>query len=489
MTNNHYGIHSPPNFIIDGLQFSRGATTSMDNHDGLSSRRELLKRSGSVGSAAVLVALAGCTGDTNSGDDGGGDDGGGSDTTGSSGDGDGEAEYAPIEFWSKEQQAERRQVITPIVDEFDQADVQAEFFDEDNIPEELSAARAAGDLPNILQVQAQTIQNLGSEDLLSTESAQAVMESIGMDDLRDGALDFMSTPEGDHFAVPHDGWVQGIWYRKSKFDELGLPEPTTWENIQEAAEALHDPDNNQYGIGLGTENANFTRQAFTPFAISNGARVFNEDGEIVFDSPEMVEALEYYVDLAQNYGHPGKHVYDATRQTYVNENSHMIMWSSYIIDDLLEAGMADDTAFAPYVRRETDASYGQVTGFGITASGDEAAQRTAEAFTEYMFQPDQYVEWLHMAPGGMQSVRQSVSESDAYQDNEVLNEWADTVATISSALDNVQRFGFVNGQSIPAFGQIASQLIVAEAVVRVYEGEDAETVASEQAEAMRQAIE
>ncbi|MEZ3163869.1 extracellular solute-binding protein [Halorubrum sp. RMP-47] len=455
---------------------------SIENHEEFRSRRELLRWTGSAGSAAVLAALAGCSGGTNSGDSGDGGDNG-------SDNGDGSNEYAPIETWSKEQQAERRQIISPMVEEFDQADVQIEFFDEDNIPEELSAARAAGDLPNVLQVQAQTIQNLGNEGVLSTESAQAVIDAIGMDDLRDGALEFMTTPEGEYFAVPHDGWVQGIWYRQSKFDELGLPEPTTWENIREAAEALHDPDNNQYGIGLGTENANFTRQAFTPIAISNGARVFNEAGEIVFDSPEMVEALEFYVDLAQNYGHPGKHVYDATRQTYVNENSHMIMWSSYIIDDLLEAEMADDTAFAPYVRRDTDASYGQVTGFGITESGDDAVQRTAEAFTEYMFQPDQYVEWLHMAPGGMQSVRQSVSESDAYQDNEVLTAWEDTVATISSALDNVQRFGFVNGQSIPEFGQIASQLLVAEAVVRVYEGEDAETVASEQAEAMRQAIE
>lgn len=460
---------------------------SRKNHDGLRSRRELLKWSGSAGSAAVLAALAGCSGDSNSGDgsDGGNSDGGDNSSDG----GNGEAEYAPIEVWSKEQQAERRQVISPMAEDFDQADVQIEFFDEDNIPEELSAARAAGDLPNVLQVQAQTIQNLGNEGVLSTESAQAVMESIGMDDLRDGALQFMSTPDDGYFAVPHDGWVQGIWYRKSKFDELGLPEPTSWENIREAAETLHDPDNNQYGIGLGTDKANFTRQAFTPIAISNEARVFNEDGEIVFDSPEMVEALEFYVDLAQNYGHPGKHVYDATRQTYVNENSHMIMWSSYIIDDLLEAGMADDTGFAPYVSRENEASYGQVTGFGITVNDNEAVQRTAEAFTEYMFQPDQYVEWLHMAPGGMQSVRQSVSESDAYQDNEVLTAWEDTVATISSALDNVQRFGFVNGQSIPAFGQIASQLLVAEAVVRVYEGDDAETVASEQAEAMRQAIE
>jgi len=459
---------------------------STNNNGKSASRRKLLQWTGSAGSAAVLAALAGCSGSQNEGDGG---DNGGSDSSSNSDRGDGGSEYASIEFWSKEQQAERRQIISPMVEEFGQAEVSAEFFDEDNIPEELSSARAAGNLPNVLQVQAQTIQNLGSERILSTDSAQAVMESIGMDDFRDGALEFMSTPDGEYYAVPHDGWVQGFWYRESKFEELGLPEPTTWENIREAAEALHDPENNQYGIGLGTESGNFARQAFTPFAISNGARVFNEEGEIVFDSPEMVEALEFYVELAQDYGHPGKHAYDATRQTYVNENSHMIMWSSYIIDDLLEVEMADDTGFAPYVRQESDASYGQVTGFGITASDNAAEQRTAEAFTEHMFQSDQYVDWLHMAPGGMQSVRQSISESDAYQDNEVLNAWEDTVAIISSALDNVQRFGFVNGRSIPEFGQIASRLLVADAVVRVYEGEDAEIVAEEQAEAMRQAIE
>jgi ABC-type sugar transport system, periplasmic component len=376
-----------------------------------------------------------------------------------------------------------------MVKEFDLAEVNDEYFAEDNIPEELSAAQAAGNLPNVIQVQTQTLQNLGNKDLLSEESAEAVIKAIGRDDFRDGALGFMSSPDDGFFGVPHDGWVQGLWYRKSKFDELGLNAPETWEDIRTAAEALNDPDNNQYGIGLGTDKANFTRQAVTPFAISNDARVFNEDGEVIFDSSEMAEAIEYYVDLTRNYGHPGKHIYDALRQTYLNENSHMIIWSSYIFDDLVEAGMADDTGFVPFVSNKSDASYGQVTAFGITAAGNEAQQRTAEAFAEHMFDTEQYINWLHMAPGGMQSVLGSVSTSDEYQDNDVLNAWGDTVEQVSSALDNVQRFGFVNGQSIPEFGQIASELLVADAVVRVYEGDDAQTVVEETAESMRQAIE
>jgi multiple sugar transport system substrate-binding protein len=453
----------------------------MTDHDTSVSRRKLLQWTGSTGSTIALAALGGCSGDGGSGGNDGSDEG---DSDGAS-----EAEYAPIEFWSKEQQAERRQVITPMTNAFEQADIQVEYFDEDQIPEELAAARSAGNLPNVLQVQTQTIQNLGGEGLLSKESAEAVIEAVGRDDLRDGALSFMSAPDEGHFAIPHDGWVQGLWYRESKFEELGLSEPRTWEDIRAAAEALHDPENNQYGIGLGTSRENFTQQAFTPFAISNDARVFNEDGDIVFDSPEMVEALEFYVGLANEYGHPGKHNYDPTLQTYLNENSHMILWSSYVMGDILEAGMADDTGFVPFVRNESDASFGQVSGFAITDSGDEAVQRTAEAFTEYLYQPDQYIEWLRIAPGGMQSVRQSVSESEEYQNNEILSEWGDTVEQISAALDNIQRFGFIDGQSYPGYGQIASELLVADAVVRVYEGEDAETVATEIAEEMRQAIE
>ena len=52
----------------------------------------------------------------------------------------------------------------------------------------------------------------------------------------------------------------------------------------------------------------------------------------------------------------------------------------------------------------------------------------------------------------------------------------------------VERFGYVDGQMIPAFGEITSRSLVAQAVRRVSEGEDARTVADDVASQMRDVI-
>jgi multiple sugar transport system substrate-binding protein len=86
-------------------------------------------------------------------------------------------------------------------------------------------------------------------------------------------------------------------------------------------------------------------------------------------------------------------------------------------------------------------------------------------------------------------VLRSTAQQDAYLDNEILSAWSDTIGQISEALGNMDRFDVVEGRLLPEFGQITSNSLVAEAVNRVVINEDdPDTVAKEQAEAMRNAL-
>jgi len=99
------------------------------------------------------------------------------------------------------------------------------------------------------------------------------------------------------------------------------------------------------------------------------------------------------------------------------------------------------------------------------------------------------VKWVHTNPGGTMPVLKSTVEREAYLDNEILNEWSSTIEQISSALGNMDRFDVVDGKLLPEFGQITSSSLVAEAVNRVtIKDHDPETVATEQAEKMRNAL-
>jgi multiple sugar transport system substrate-binding protein len=428
-------------------------------------RRTVLK---GIGMTMAAGSLAGCLG-------------------GGSGDDEGAT------FWTTNVEQDRQEVINSLIDSYESnADGSIEMVpvEEGDLPSQISSARASDTLPTFGEWGLDPMQNLGNEGLLSTDAAESIVDSIGRDDFYEGALSLATSSEGDLLAVPAHGWVQGFWYRQSAFDDAGLSAPTDWESIREAAETLHDPDNDEYGIVVGSDETPFARQCFTPYARSNEARVLNADGEVVFDSSEMVEALEFYGSLAE-YSPPGADTFETANNTYLNEQCHMIMYSSYIMGDISENtdGLAGNTSFTPYIERERRSSFGQLVLFNILETASDENRETAEGFVEHVLTDGEYVDFLHMAPGGMNPVLQSTAESDEYRDNETLQEWGqETLSNISGAFDNIERFGYVEGQMIPEFGEITSRDLVSQAVRRVSEGEDAQTVADDVADQMRDVV-
>ena len=85
-------------------------------------------------------------------------------------------------------------------------------------------------------------------------------------------------------AVPIDGWAQCLWYRKDWFESENLTPPSSWRNIQLAAEKFHKPSQQIYGIVLGTDPQQiYTQQSLEHLALSNGVYLFNEEGEFSTD--------------------------------------------------------------------------------------------------------------------------------------------------------------------------------------------------------------
>jgi multiple sugar transport system substrate-binding protein len=428
-------------------------------------RRTVLK---SVGATALITGAAGCMGGGGNGDVGN-------------------------RYWSTQVEEDRQQVINGLLEEFEDehgGELELIAIEEDDVPSQISSAQASDRLPSVAELPLDPMQMLGDEGVLSTEAAEDVIDRVGEDEFFDGALELTTAPNGDRFAVPMHGWVQGFWYRRDRFEELGLDEPTDWDSLLEAAEALHDPDNNEYGIVVGSDETEYAEQCFTPFARSNGARVFDEDGEIVFDSDEMIEALEFYGSLAE-YSPPGNNTWEDANNTFMNDQSHLIEYSSYIMGDIGDSDTVDaeNIGFTPYLEYDRQSSFGAILVLNLLDTASDEELETAADFAEFVMTDEEYVEYLHMAPGGMNPVLRETAQSDAYQDNDVLQQWdEETLEHISGAFENIERFGYVDGQMFPEYSEISSRFLVAEAVQRVSDGDDPETVAEEQAEQMRDAI-
>ena len=125
-----------------------------------------------------------------------------------------------------------------------------------------------------------------------------------IDDFLEGFMED-SYVDGQIYSIPFQRSTMVLFYNKDAFKEVGLdPEkaPATWEEVVEYGQKL--TNENRYGVGLAL-NSGSAQWAFTGFCLqnsANGENLMTEDGkQVLFDTPENVEALQFWLDLQNKY--------------------------------------------------------------------------------------------------------------------------------------------------------------------------------------------
>jgi len=400
-----------------------------------------------------------------------------------------------LEFWTTETQSDRLATINVLARTFEanEPDITVKVIavDENDMATQINAAAAAGTLPGLVQVATENAVAFGSQGLLNTEAADEVIEDIGENEFYSGVLRLNKTASGDsYYAVPFHGWVQGIWYRADWFEEAGLNPPKTWDDILEAAKYFHKPDENQYGILLGTKLEAFTEQVFTQFARSNDAWLFDADGNLTLDTPEMREALEYYAELSQ-YTPPGPQTWRG-RDYYIQGRLAMFFYSTYIMDDLAMAeaaassltgenfpelvgasfdpNLVDNTKMVSAITNTRDAGYGTIVSLAFPDTGDQDKKIAAVRFAEYLFTPSAYISFLHMSPGGKNPVLRDIAANPDFQkdpSNLFEHYGPEKMEEIIEGLDSIETFSIVDGNRIEAAGAVYSKQIIPQMIYRI----------------------
>ncbi len=368
-----------------------------------------------------------------------------------------ETDAVVVEFWTTDNEEERVDTYEAVAEQFmaenPGIEVRIVPIEEGGITQRIATAQAANRLPAIVRMGVERVAAFAADGILDEEAAEAVIASIGEDDFRTSPLEMVTNPTtGNRAAVPYDGWLQAIWYREDVFEEAGLSAPTTWEDISAACETLPGTGNLLYAIGLGTDpGQNYGHQIFEQVAISNDAWPFDADGNVTFNTPEMVEALSFYTSL-QECALPGPQYWRGSREAYQLDQSGMLFYSTYIMDDLVDgSGMEDGsnvqisvedlpgvTGFAPEMAGPNgSASYGQLVTLGIMQGAPEEAQQVVEYFLQ-----EGYADVLGLAPFGKVPVLKSAVD-DWKESSEYFANYSDeTLDQIANGYDTMQRWLF-----------------------------------------------
>lgn len=214
-----------------------------------------------------------------------------------------------------------------------------------------------------------------------------------------------SKAKGKIWGVPFQRSTIVMYHNKDAFKEAGLdPDkpPATWQELAEAAQKLtkKDASGNVTRWGVQIPSTGYPYWMFQALCIQNGLELMNQDGDrTYFDKPEVVEALQYWRDLAVKHQvmPAGTTDWGTLRQKFL-EGATAIMWhTTGNLTAVRQSAKFDfGVSMLPASKRR-----GSPTGGGnfyIFKKASAAERQAALKFIKFMTSPELSARWS-MATG------------------------------------------------------------------------------------------
>ena len=111
-----------------------------------------------------------------------------------------------------------------------------------------------------------------------------------------------ATWQGRIYGMPWLAGTRVLFYNRQLFAQAGLDAdnpPTTWNEMLQAARAIHNPGESRFGFGINAGEGHILYKKFMPFVWGNGGKILDNNGSFVFDSPQTRDALDFHLELKQ----------------------------------------------------------------------------------------------------------------------------------------------------------------------------------------------
>jgi sn-glycerol 3-phosphate transport system substrate-binding protein len=205
---------------------------------------------------------------------------------------------------------------------------------------------------------------------------------------------------GKTWGIPFQRSTVVLYYNKEAFKDAGLDPnkaPATWTEMREFAQKLtkRDASGNVTQWGVQIPSSGFPYWLFQGLAIENGVNLMNQAGtEVYYDKPEVVGALQYWLDLVNKYKvHPPGIVEWGTTPKDFFERKVAMMWTTTgnLTNVKNNAKFDFGVAMLPAEKRR-----GSPTGGGnfyIFKKSTPAQREAAFKFIKWITTPERAAQW------------------------------------------------------------------------------------------------
>lgn len=245
-----------------------------------------------------------------------------------------------------------------------------------------------------------------------------------------------------------------MFYRKDLLEAKGLTPPTTFEEYLEVVRALHDPPR-IYGTGTrGLRGSGMNVWRFSPYLHAFGGRYLDDEGNPVFNSPEAVRAVEYYIELIKHSPSPTMSWSDVM-DAFAAGRIGIVTFADLKMDTLQDPErsiVVDRMGYGiPPAGPMGSVANTSVHGLAISAPGaaTEAEREAAGKFIGWFTSQQSEIRKVE-AGSGLTNARTATFESDAFK-----AAYPEEFAAAMSEMLTIQRLTI---PQIPQWGEIGDYL-------------------------------
>lgn len=324
-----------------------------------------------------------------------------------------------ITFWHSFTQPVRIAAIEEIAADFEAetgVHVNLEVIPWTQVTAKWTSAAAARTLPDVSIALPDVAVDMWEAGI--TEPLDSLLESLGGSEffISESLLNGFHRYEGQLISLPFYAHTRLLLYRKDLFEAAGLEAPSTWDEYLEVISALNNPPDSYGMIQMWSPTDWGATIYLHLFMRSNGADFLDADGNVIFNSPETIEAVQQLVDMYRAGSPEG--AFDLALHS-----------SMYDLFTSGKTAMAFDTLFVASSLKNDRPDLYEADALGVAAPPERKQigwftdvisivkmkgpnEEIADQFIRFLYEDERYIDFLHTIPGGQFPVTATAARED-----------------------------------------------------------------------------
>lgn len=296
---------------------------------------------------------------------------------------------------------------------------------------------AAGQPANLISVESPLAYQLMAEGLL--EPVDDVIDTIGRDRMIEGTKwEYWGAWKGTQYVVPAHHQPHLLMVRMDIINELGLsnPDTWTWDDLLNAAKTIQEKKK-MPGITLALGRNLATEYYFAALLHSAGGRMFdvNNKFEVIFDSPETVETLEF-IDQLRPYMPKGATEYSFLQvvDSMVTGETAMVFYWGRVYGRAAEEAPEifkniESFNHARHPRTGNRYNWNDFQGWSIPKQNNPYINEVKQAVAYYQSKPEWLIRYVHSLVPNVSPVYKDVAEDPRLMEHPFFKTKKETIMT------------------------------------------------------------